>query len=196
MKNVSRILFGGVLFFNVISISTFASAIGDLAEAKCVKCHNPDFRGMPQLGGQNSTYLFKSMKAYQSGERHAHYAIWYMFKRVQFDDITLSALAKYLVKKPAGRPLAGDPIQIEMGREIYENGIEAKGVISCAECHGEHGRGLGRIPRLASQPASFIANQMSYYKADLIDNQPLMTGISKMLTSEESEALAAYLQSQ
>ncbi|HET7307015.1 MAG TPA: c-type cytochrome [Gammaproteobacteria bacterium] len=67
------------------------------------------------------------------------------------------------------------------------------GVATCAACHGQSGAGGGRgtYPRLAGQPAAYLARQLHDFKSGLRANrimQPLAAGLS----DQQITALAQY----
>lgn len=65
--------------------------------------------------------------------------------------------------------------EAEPPRELdLENGEEINEV--CAGCHGEYGEGgkAGEYPRIAGQPAAFIANQLELFRARTRANMPML----------------------
>lgn len=52
--------------------------LGKIKSPSCVFCHNPTGEtsntNYPKLSGQDPTYLFNAMKAYQNGDRQGAYA--------------------------------------------------------------------------------------------------------------------------
>ena len=190
-----------VLLAGLMVSATTANAdtIGDIAKAKCVKCHQEGTEH-PTLGAQTKEFLYRSMIDYKTGARHSDGAVGMMAKRVKYlDDATIMGLAEWYSLTPAPIPVAGNPALIAAGKEIYEKGIAAKHVRSCAECHGANGEGRGNNdglnPRLAGQLWDYLVVQMQNYKAGLIDNQKEMTEIAGAMTDKEVEAVAIYLQS-
>ena len=64
----------------------------------CGSCHNPDFSGreqMPRIAGQRETYLLKSFKEYQAGQRVGTQAAMAEALR-GLDDTQLADLAHFL----------------------------------------------------------------------------------------------------
>ncbi len=190
MKSLALILSAMLLNVSVAS----ADAISDLAESKCTKCHAAD-SGFPNLGAQTSEYIFQSLKDYQSAARHSDNAVMMAKKAKGFDDATLKGLADYFSKQPAAAPADGDAAVIAQGKDIYENGIQAKGVLACNNCHGRDGEGNKMSPRLASQLQTFLASQFVAYKDGSIDNQAEMKDIASKLSDDEVTAVTTYLQS-
>jgi cytochrome c553 len=66
----------------------------------------------------------------------------------------------------------------------------------CSACHGTDGNSPTPVnPRLAGQPASYIALQLAHFKAGIRAN-PVMQGMSAALTPEDMKALGAYFSQQ
>ena len=59
---------------------------------------------------------------------------------------------------------------------------------------GDNAQGVAEFPRLAGQPAKYIASQLNYIQT-LVRKAPVMHGIVKDLTPDEIQALAVYVQS-
>ncbi|SFV66896.1 Cytochrome c4 [hydrothermal vent metagenome] len=85
MRNIV-ILLSGLLFVSQFVFSADIEAGKASFEGKCASCHGPE--GLkpimplyPKLGGQNSAYLVKQIKAFQDGSRV---------------DPTMSAMAKMI----------------------------------------------------------------------------------------------------
>ncbi|GAB6043174.1 c-type cytochrome [Endothiovibrio diazotrophicus] len=75
----------------------------------------------------------------------------------------------------------------QIGEEINE---------VCAGCHGEFGEGgkAGEYPRLAGQPAGYIARQLRLFRARIRANMPMLPHTAKReLPDEDIEDISAYL---
>jgi cytochrome c553 len=119
-----------------------------------------------------------------------------MRKRIKYDDATLQRLANYLSQQPSASPYPwGNPEIIAQGQDIYDNGIESRGIQACGDCHGDQGNGFGRFPRLRSQSLSFFMSQIFNYKSGLIDKQKAMSAIAAQITDDEALAIGSYLES-
>jgi len=63
---------------------------------------------------------------------------------------------------------------------------------TCTACHGSNGISINENwPNLAGQKENYIVEQLYAFKKGTRAN-PLMTGISRMLTDEDIHDLAAY----
>jgi cytochrome c553 len=78
------------------------------------------------------------------------------------------------------------------GAEIAARGAP-NGVAACASCHGAHGEGnaAANFPRIAGQPAAYLARQLASY-ADGSRANPVMAPIAKGLSRDQMEAVATY----
>ena len=66
----------------------------------------------------------------------------------------------------------------------------------CAACHGADGNSPTAVnPRLAGQPAGYIALQLAHFKAGIRQN-PVMQGMAAALTPEDMVALGVYFSQQ
>jgi len=66
----------------------------------------------------------------------------------------------------------------------------------CAACHGADGNSPTAVnPRLAGQPAGYIALQLAHFKAGIRVN-PVMQGMAAALTPEDMAALGVYFSQQ
>ena len=66
----------------------------------------------------------------------------------------------------------------------------------CAACHGANGNSpTAANPRIAGQPAAYIALQLAHFKAGIRVN-PVMQGMAAALTPEDMYALGVYFSQQ
>lgn len=67
----------------------------------------------------------------------------------------------------------------------------------CAACHGPDGNSpLPENPKLAGQPADYIAKQLADYKAGKERKSPIMSPMAQPLSEEDMRAVAAYYSAQ
>ncbi|CAK1692848.1 Cytochrome c553 [Vibrio crassostreae] len=91
-----------------LSPSLHASDFGDpqlgkMKSPSCVFCHtstgdtsHPDY---PKLSGQDSTYLYNTMKAYQNGDRQGAYAQMMQAQLSKLNDQDLKDIAAFYASK-------------------------------------------------------------------------------------------------
>ncbi|MFA0496583.1 cytochrome c [Vibrio sp. 10N.222.54.B11] len=80
--------------------SDFGDAeLGKVKSPSCVFCHNPTSQSTnnsyPKLSGQDPTYLFNTMKAYQTGDRQGDYADMMRAQISKLNDQDLKDIAAF-----------------------------------------------------------------------------------------------------
>jgi len=65
---------------------------------------------------------------------------------------------------------------------------------TCVACHGEHGQGMEKMPRLAGQPGEYVRKALTRFR----NNDPsragsVMIGVASQLSESDIEALASFL---
>lgn len=133
----------------------------------CASCHlrngagQPDV-GIPRLAGLTSSYLADQLSAFAAGTRKntamsPYAAMLTPAERVQ--------VANYFASLPIpDQPdLATAPrAQLDRGRSLFLDGNYRTGLLSCSQCHGQTGLGVGDFsPRLAGQSAAYVAAQLA-----------------------------------
>ncbi|MGM9491673.1 c-type cytochrome [Ideonella sp. YS5] len=167
----------------------------------CAACHGDGGRSQnpayPALAGQMPMYLARQLKDFRAQQRSEAGTQAYMWGvSALLDDDTIQALADYY---SAQTPLAGhgkaSPAVLRAGRDIFDNGLPAKGVRACASCHGEHAEGAAGFPRLAGQHADYLYAQLKGFGSRLRPHGVLMRAEAAHMSPVQMKAVAAYLQS-
>ncbi|MEZ8066841.1 cytochrome c [Vibrio sp. FF145] len=92
------------LLLLTLSPSLHASNFGDpelgkMKSPSCIFCHNPTGEtsntAYPKLSGQDSTYLYNKMKAYQNGDRQGAYAEMMQTQLSKLNDQDLKDIAAF-----------------------------------------------------------------------------------------------------
>ena len=166
----------------------------------CSTCHGP--RGIsaspefPILAGQQPEYFRGQLEAFRShgrAEKDAHDFMWGIAGGI--DPSLFPGLAAYYAAQPPAPGRPGDPALVARGKEVFDKGFPDRGIAACATCHGaDAAGGNGIFPRLAGQHAKYVAKQLRYIQT-LVRAAPVMHGIVKDLSSDEIDAVAAYVQS-
>jgi cytochrome c553 len=159
-----------------------------LADASCSGCHGPNgisaTEGVPNVAGQRSVYLYRELKAYQSGLRPNTI----MTNSVKFlnDDALVKVSAYYAGLEPA-QPLANapppKPDPVEAGKAA---------AASCGGCHGE--KGVSKIPgmpNLAGLDPKYLINAMRAYKSGQ-RKQEIMKALIGKVPDAEFKNIALY----
>lgn len=165
------------------------------ASNACFTCHGMDGRGngagAPRLTGLNRGYMAAQLEAYASGRRQHPEMAW-IASRLTPDQ--QDAVSAYYAAKPFA-PGASSDAPAGQAAILYHHGDPARGIASCASCHGARGEGLGPAnPPLGAQPPTYLAEQLDLWRAGKRRNDPqnIMLRISQALSPDESAALAVY----
>jgi cytochrome c553 len=146
----------------------------------------------PNLAGQQAEYLRKQLTDFAKGRRMNEVMTAALAQVPRSDLPTL--VAYYSAQSPApGKN--GDDALAAAGRKIFEEGDWPAGVPPCRSCHGEHGAGSERYPRLAGQNPSYTLQQLTDFKAGMRhnDTRRIMREVASRLTDVQMKALAEYL---
>ena len=165
----------------------------------CSTCHGP--RGIstspefPILAAQREDYTIKQLEAFAKksrADKDAHDFMWGIASLL--DEAMIDCIAHYYAVQPPATGRPERPVLAMKGKAVFDGGALDRGIPACATCHGQNAEGLGEFPRLAGQHAKYIAKQVGY-----IQMQARATIVRhdfvKELTFEETQAVAAYLQS-
>jgi cytochrome c553 len=166
----------------------------------CVACHGDGGRSeiptIPSLAGQPRNYLVAPVRDFRGQMRAEPGARGYMWGiSALLDDATIDGLADHFAAQTPAQGKPGKPALVQAGREIFVNGIPARGVIPCATCHGEKALGAAGFPRLAGQHADYVYAQLKVFGTALRPHGILMRAEAKPLTETDMHAVAEYVQS-
>jgi cytochrome c553 len=166
----------------------------------CIACHGIDGRGngagTPRLAGLDRGYMAAQLEAYASGRRR-HPEMEAIAKKLtagQQDAVSAYYAALPFASAQTNPPPPGGGLETSAAI-LYHRGDPARGLDSCASCHGARGEGAGPAnPPLSGQPAAYLAEQLDQWRSSARRNDPenVMLKISQTLSLQESAALAAY----
>lgn len=162
----------------------------------CVTCHGLDGRGngagTPRLAGLDRGYMTAQLEAYADGRRR-HPEMEAIARKLTGGQ--RDAVSAYFARMPFVAAGEGDRQHGSAASGLYHRGDRARGLASCASCHGKNGEGTGPAnPPLAGQPAAYLSEQIEQWRHSARRNDPgnVMQTISRQLTRREAEALGAY----
>ena len=165
----------------------------------CSTCHGPlgvsTSPEFPILAAQRQGYLVNQIDAFRGktrSEKDAHDFMWGIAGNL--DESIIVGIAAYYAMQPPAPGRGGEQALIAQGKQLFDQGLPARGIPACAACHGANAEGTADFPRLAGQHAKYVAKQINYIQS-LVRSAPVMHGIVKDLTPAEIQALAAYVQS-
>ncbi|RQR45184.1 cytochrome c4 [Burkholderia sp. Bp9140] len=165
----------------------------------CSNCHgatgvsvSPQF---PKLAGQRKEYLVDQLTDFKHHARADPNAKRYMWGFTHLTDAQIDDIATYFSSQHAGLGEAGDRALIDAGRAIFVSGLPDKGVAACIGCHGQHGEGVDRFPRLAGQHADYVLKQLRIFReTDTRPRGAVMKSVCANMTEQEMRAVAVFVE--
>lgn len=163
-------------------------------EGACSTCHGTQGQGdgglAPRLAGLDRGYALRQLEHFASGARRHP-----QMQRIagKLDGEAREKVTAYYAAMDWAGPLAGSATTCAAAT-LYHDGVPAKGIASCASCHGADGRGDAGNPPLSGQPAPYLAYQLdAWAKGERYgDADGTMTAISRALHPADRQAVAAY----
>ncbi|WP_419686785.1 c-type cytochrome [Burkholderia theae] len=165
----------------------------------CSNCHgatgvsvSPMF---PKLAGQRKEYLVDQLTDFKSHARADPNAKRYMWGFTHLTDRQIDELADYFSGQGAVPGEAGDRTLLDAGKAIFVGGLPDKGVAACIGCHGQHGEGMSRFPRLAGQHADYVVKQLAIFReTETRPRGAIMKSVCANMTEQDMRAVAAYVE--
>ncbi|MGU7780096.1 c-type cytochrome [Burkholderia sp. PU8-34] len=165
----------------------------------CSNCHgatgvsvSPMF---PKLAGQRKEYLVDQLTDFKNHARTDPNAKRFMWGFTHLTDAQIDDLATYFSSQPAVLGEVGDAALVNEGRQIFVSGLPDKGVAACIACHGQHGEGVERFPRLAGQHADYVMKQLKVFReTDTRPRGAIMKGVCANMSEQDMRAVAAYVE--
>lgn len=173
--------------------------------AACTACHGEQGRAgadgyYPRLAGKPQEYLFHQLLNFRDNRRQYRPMTHLL---VGLPDDYLKEIAGYFAEQHAPYPppakLDVSAATLEAGRKLALHGDAARGLPSCAACHGAALSGVApAIPGLLGLPRDYIGSQIGGWKNGLrhAAAPDCMADIAQKLTPVDIGALAAWLSSQ
>jgi cytochrome c553 len=204
MKPLSMPLIAiGILTFSTAQAAQLPapqdSAAERVAVGVCSACHGA--RGLsnvprfPVLAGQTAGYISAQLKAFKEHARADADAQSFMWGIAgSLPDEQIEAVSQYYAAQPPLSLAAPSSGAAEIGRQIFDHGIESRHVPACAVCHGAQARGVAEIPGLAGQQPAYFLTQMRAFTSGERRSET-MRGIAMPLEAAELDALASYIRS-
>lgn len=163
--------------------------LGSKAAAVCALCHgnngnslNPD---IPNLAGQNPTYLLEQMRQFSVGERRYEFMEG-LIKALKPEDKI--GIAVFFANQEVQTKPAANAALADKGKAYYAK--------NCLACHGEQGRGSEGFARIAGQQPGYLTLTLKRYRdGSSVRKGSVMAPSTKAMTDEEITAVATYISS-
>jgi cytochrome c553 len=194
-------LWGAAVLAGLLASAPVAADDMDKAKAivasVCSACHGMDGNSIvptiPKLAGRHPEYLVSELKQFQAGTRKSDTMTPIVAKLSASD---LKALGEYFgAQKPTSDKVV-NPALAEVGKKLYLEGDEKKGIPFCSGCHGIDGSGGKRFPRLAGQHREYMIAEMNAFRSGQRDYPAarVMREVAKLMSDDDIKAVAEYLQ--
>jgi cytochrome c553 len=172
----------------------------------CIACHGPGGNSAlptnPNLSAQSHEYIYKQLVEFKVKEgatmalrRGADGAPSIMTGlATPLTEADMRNVSLYLAEQALTAPANASNLKlVERGQEIWRGGIADRGVPACASCHSANGAGIpSQNPRLGGQYASYIEDQLKYFRAGHRGNSAMMSQIAGRMTEEDIKAVSDY----
>ena len=160
---------------------------GQRVAVVCANCHGEGGNSLkpdiPNLAGQNPTYLINQMHQFSSGKRR--YEFMEGMIKAMSNDEKISSVLFYAAQTVPPKP-ATNPALVAQGKAYFSK--------VCWRCHGENGRGNEVFPRIAGQQPDFMRTTLKRYRSGTGTRvDPLMAANTKLMTDGEIDAVVAYV---
>jgi cytochrome c553 len=176
-----------------------SAAGGKKAAEVCAACHGPDGNSSqgiyPSLAGQTARYIYLQLKDFNEGRR-SDPLMTPVAKTLTKDDM-LNVAAYFAAQELRPTDFNADPARgtgpAGLVTAILKGSTKAAETL-CTMCHGTGFLGQNEIPRLSGQQHDYIVKQLKDFKEGKRTNDAgNMAAVSKTLSDEDIENLAAYL---
>jgi cytochrome c553 len=197
-KLVAALSMVAVLGWSAPSLAAGSKEAGQAKSATCMACHGMDGNSVnpewPNLAAQHPSYILRQLGAFKAGERKND--LMSPMAMILSDEDMADLAAYYSSQAIKGGET--DPSRLAIGKRVYRAGNVEAGLMACAGCHGPTGRGnpLASYPSIQGQHAVYVAAQLRAYRsgARATDPNQMMRNVAAMLSDEEIDAVASYVQ--
>ncbi|QOQ77232.1 c-type cytochrome [Pseudomonas poae] len=208
MMSLERVLMGGALLLLLGNANAldgkkiFTEGGSQPGAMPCVACHGADGLGLaaagfPRLAGLPAAYVRKQLTDFSSGAR-SNPVMQPLAKALTEAEIAAVSQAVAAMPFPAPATVPRSEMPGNAAQKLALQGAWERQIPACVSCHGPAGVGVGdAFPALASQPAAYLAAQLTAWQNGTRRNDPndLMGHIAKSLTPEEVQGVAHYFAS-
>jgi cytochrome c553 len=155
----------------------------------CDACHGangvPQDINTPVIWGQHAGYLYLQLRDFKRGTRKNE-IMSPLAEALERDEML--ALAEFYEKRPW--PRLGQP---SASADVAATALRANTEIGCTGCHLGEYQGAGTQPRLAGQRQQYLERSMLQFRDGTRGNNPGMSDLMKVTSTDEIAAMAQYL---
>ncbi len=171
----------------------------------CTACHGEQGRAgpdgyYPRIAGKPAGYLYNQLLNFRDGQRH--YRLMGQLME-PLSDSYLWEMAEHFagldLPHPAPAPLSASPAQRARGEQLALRGDAARGLPSCAACHGDALTGREpHVPGLLGLPRDYLNAQLGAWRTGLrrAHAPDCMAPIARQMGDEDVAAVTGWLASQ
>ena len=182
-----------------------AAQLGAKLIAVCSACHGATGVSVapayPNLASQQYNYILKELEDFRSGKRTSPIMSGMaMTIPASPGNQDLKDIAAYFSRQPlpvTAAATSAPAAELRLGRQIYTQGLQGRGVPACAACHGLGGEGNGpmAVPALALQHQTYVLTQLGLFASGARSNAPghVMHSIARRMNKAQQTAVAAYV---
>ncbi len=178
-------------------------ATAALVQQVCAACHGLDGNsrraGVPSLAGQVQAYLEGQLHAFAAqGDLRANGVMGAIAVNLNADEMKRVSIHYAHQSLRPTKPVDAPRWIRRAGEKIFYAGLPAKGVASCASCHGTRAQGLPDLfPRLAGQHAAYVAEQLRHFRSGRRTSDPhaMMRNLAARLSDRDIDAVATFVAS-
>lgn len=165
---------------------------GQRVSEVCASCHGATGTSVtadvPNMAGQNESYLFEQLRRFSSGERGGGFHSKFMrgLTNAMHEDEKRAVTSFYAQQSRAPSRVPG--ANAANGKVIYAK--------RCVQCHGDDGAGAEDLPLIAGQQPGYLDESLERYRKKNGDRLfAAMTRVLQGLTDAEMAALVDYVSS-
>jgi cytochrome c553 len=163
--------------------------MGQKVSLFCANCHgdggNSVSSEVPNLAGQNPTYLLTQVRQFADGSRRFEF-MERLIKAMSVDERL--GVAVYYARQPVKPQLVKDAALVAKGKQYYDK--------ICWRCHGEQGHGSESFARVAGQQTVYLTQTLQNYRGSIGTRvNPLMTANTVHMSDADLRAVVAYVSS-
>jgi cytochrome c553 len=174
-------------------------AVGKSKSAICAACHGgagiSSIAANPNLAGQVSGYIAKSLGEFKLGERNNPIMAGQVANLSEQDMADLDAYYSSLAANTSASLSEEDKALAQAGEAIYRGGFAERDIAACMSCHGPSGHGIPKnFPRVSAQHKEYLEQQLlAFKKGERKGYNEMMSSIAFGLSELQIKQLAAYM---